>query len=88
MQESNNVKSATVQACEKLSQEQLVDALAVMAKDLKRSYKRKEKTSETEINAGLVSRAKGTTLVAQSWKATESYYKQLESIKTLISYLW
>lgn len=85
---SNEVKSATEQACEKMSQEQLVNALAEMARELKHAYRRKEKSSMTEINAGLVSRSKGTTLVAQSWKATESYNKRLESIKTLITYLW
>ena len=72
----------------KMSQEQLINALALISRNAKNSFKRKQNTSRTEIDAGLVSRAKGTTLVAKSWKATESFNRDIEHIKILLKYIW
>lgn len=72
----------------KMSQEELVNALYIVAKSVKNNFNRKEKTSETEIQAGLVSRAKSTTLVAKSYKATRSFNTDIEHMKILLKYIW
>lgn len=71
-----------------MTQEQLINALVLTAKDAKINFKRKEKLVETEASSGVVSRARETTLVANSWKASESYNKDIEHIKIILKYIF
>lgn len=71
----------------KLTEAEIVEAICFTAKSLKSNHKRKNKLIETEITSGLVSRARGTTLVANSWKATKSYNTDIEYLKKLINKL-
>lgn len=72
---------------QRLPQEQLIHHLAETAKEAKRLYSKSLKASNTEVEAGLVSRAKGTTLVANSYKATRSYNRKIEEIKIILKYI-
>lgn len=72
----------------KLNQEQLIEAIYQTAKNARTNFKRKERTSIAEISSGLVSRAKSTTLVANSWKATQSFNKDIDHLKILLKYVF
>jgi len=72
----------------KMNQKELVHALAEVAKSAKKNFERKDRFASTEANSGLVSRAKDTTNVANSWKANQSFNRDIEHAKIILKYIW
>ena len=71
--------------CSALSDEEKVTLLKKMSQNLSSLYKRKQKALESEGNSPLhSSRAKSTTLYANSHKISASYHAQIDDIKILI----
>lgn len=72
---------------DKITEKEIIDIICYTAKSLKANYNRRSKLVENEAKSGLVSRAKGTTMVANSFKATKSYFQDIEYLKQLINKL-
>lgn len=68
-----------------MSQEELVEALYVAAKEARRNFKRSAKLCEKECKEGFsVSRARQTTNVAASYNATRMFNQNIELIKKIL----
>jgi hypothetical protein len=85
--EANREPSAFERSLNKLSQDELIELLVTTAKEVKRCYVKSNKSAKTEIQAGLTTRAKSTTLVANSYKAQKVYQTNVDYFKKITNKL-
>jgi len=71
-----------------LSSSEQISYIKDMAQELNKLKKRMEKASQKEFNEPIhCSRAKSTTLCANSYKVSVQYNRQAELLKNIVNYL-